>query len=358
MNVIPHSRPCLGEEEAAAAAEVVRSGWLKGGPRREALERVIAADQGFAHALAVTSCTQAVHLALRARFPEGGARVVLPAYLCRSVWDAVKLAGCEPVLVDSCEADLGPALDTTMILEPDAVIVPHLAGIRAPVEGFLGRGLFVIEDCAQRIQPGDRPARPDPNHVRVFSFEATKVITCGEGGMLALNDAELARVARGLRDGDSEGAATQAWLPFTDLQAAIALVQWRRLPGLALARRRNMDRLRAVVPENLLHPAMRKDNAAPFRFLMYGMFAADLMSAGEIAGVAVRKPVGHGSLHTLYAPQNWRFFPGAAVLSHALVSIPCQPSLSADEMDRVVAFAAEQAAAANVAAQSQAKERT
>ncbi|MFO1531899.1 MAG: DegT/DnrJ/EryC1/StrS family aminotransferase [Kiritimatiellia bacterium] len=162
MNVIPHSRPSLGEEEAAAAAEVVRSGWLKGGPRREELERVIAADQGFAHALAVTSCTQAVHLALRARFPEGGARVVLPAYICRSVWDAVKLAGCEPVLVDSCEADLGPSLEATLTQAPEAVIVAHLAGIRAPVEGFLGRGLFVIEDCAQRIQPGTVRRAPIP----------------------------------------------------------------------------------------------------------------------------------------------------------------------------------------------------
>ena len=340
MNVVPHSRPDLGEEEAAAAAEVVRSGWLKGGPRRDELERLIADDQGFVHALAVTSCTQAIHLALRARFPAGGARVVVPAYVCRSVWDAVKLAGCEPVLVDSTVDRMAPQIEATLAAAPDAVIVAHLAGIRAPVEDFLGRGWFVIEDCAQRIQPGDRPVRPDPDHARVFSFEATKVITCGEGGLLALNDAELARAAKALRDGGAPGPETQAWLPFTDLQAAVALVQWRRLPGLARTRRQNIDRMRSIVPDRLLHPAMLMENAAPFRFLLLGGFAEDLMRAGEQAGVAVRRPVGHGSLHRFIGAGDERCFAGAARLSNELVSIPCQPSLRADELDQVADFLA------------------
>ena len=329
---IPHSRPCMGEAEAAAAAEVVRSGWLKGGSRRAELEAVIGRDQGFSHVLATPSCTQALHLLLRARFPAGGARVALPAYVCRSVWDAITLARCVPVLVDSEWETLAPNLDAVRAARPDAVVVAHLAGVRAPVEPFLGQGWLVIEDCAQRIESLDRPARPDPDHARLYSFEATKVITCGEGGALAVQSAELFEAARRLRDGDVLGVAAGLWLPFTDVQAAVARVQWARLPEFAQRRQEHIALLKSFIPPGRWHPAMHQPNPAPFRFLLVG-------EAGEgwsdTQGVAYRRPVAHGSLARCLPVPDPNRFPVADRLGRTLWSVPCQPALTAAQVEQV-----------------------
>jgi dTDP-4-amino-4,6-dideoxygalactose transaminase len=325
----------MGDAETAAAAQVVRSGWLKGGKRREELEETMASDQGFRAVVAVSSCTQAIHVTLRARFPQGGARVAVPAYVCRSVWDAVKLSGCVPVLVDTVWENLGPRLSDVEEIKPDAVIVAHLCGVRSPVEDFLGRGWFVIEDCAQRIEPGDRPKRLDPEHVRVFSFEATKVITCGEGGALATQDLNLAESVRLLREGDVHGAHGACWTPFTDLQAAVALVQWSRLRELAQTRRHYHDYLRNRLPDARLHPAMRVDNPAPFRFLLVVSPTEGWFGEGSRFGVAYRKPVAHGSLaHLVDGPRAARLH-DADRCSSSLLSIPCQPSLSLEQVDVV-----------------------
>jgi dTDP-4-amino-4,6-dideoxygalactose transaminase len=329
---IPHSLPCLGEAEAAAAAAVVLSGWVKGGAERQALELTLARDQGFAHALATPSATQAIHLALRARFPGGGARVALPAYLCRSVWDAVGLANCQPVLVDNDADTLGPSLPATKAVRPAAVIVPHLAGVRAPVEAFLREDWFVIEDCAQRIERHPTPPPPAAHHARVFSFEATKVLTCGEGGALLLADPELHTRARRLRDGDATGREPGLWLPITDVQAAVARVQWERLAELTQRRCQQIDRLKALIPSAAWHPAMHGPLAAPFRFLIEVPNAADWVTHPT---VSYRRPVGHGSLADLLPGPHAGPFPAADRLARRLLSVPCSPALSAEEIETV-----------------------
>ena len=322
----------MGDAEAAAAAEVVRSGWLKGGARRAELEAVIGRDQGFAHVLATPSCTQALHLLLRARFPGGGARVALPAYVCRSVWDAITLARCTPVLVDSDWETLAPSLDEVRAARPDAVLVAHLAGVRSPVEHFLGQGWLVIEDCAQRIELQDRPAQPDPDHARLYSFEATKVITCGEGGALAVQSGELFEAARRLRDGDALGVAEGLWLPFTDMQAAVALVQWARLPEFTQRRQEHIDLLKTFIPPERWHPAMHRPNPAPFRFLMQA-------EAGEgwsdALGVAYRRPVAHGSLARCVPGLDPLRFPVADRLGRTLWSVPCPAALTPGQIEQV-----------------------
>lgn len=332
--LIPHSRPCFGPEEAAAAAEAVRSGWVKGGPRRGQLEQRIGADQGFAHVLATTSCTQALHVALRARFPDGGMRVAFPSYVCRSVWDAVRLAGGEPVLVDCDPVHFGPVLAQVESARPDAVIVPQLFGARAPVEPFLGRGWFVIEDAAQRLAPGERgPVAPEL--ARTFSFEATKVITCGEGGAVAFHDSALAERALFLRDGGYQSPETALWLPFSDLQAAVALVQWSRLPEMQERRRAHVERLLSVIPAGAVHPCLHAPGHTRFRLLLRARDPAAFIAAAAERGVAVRRPVAPMPLHRLFnVPGD---LAGAQDQFDHNLSVPCHASLTADELNRVAA---------------------
>src|ERR1035441_4646102 len=99
-SVITHSCPDVGEAEIEALVECARSLQLKGGERVAQLESVIGDDLRYSAAVAVTTGAQAIHLALRARFPGGRAHVAVPSYVCRSVYDAVCLAECQPVLLD------------------------------------------------------------------------------------------------------------------------------------------------------------------------------------------------------------------------------------------------------------------
>jgi dTDP-4-amino-4,6-dideoxygalactose transaminase len=337
---IPHSLPSLGEEEAEAVAAVVRSGWVKGGPRREELEQTLAADQGFAHGLATPSATHAIHLALRSRFPDGGARVAVPAYVCRSVWDAVLLSGCRPVLVDCDYGTLAINPDRVAARQPSAVIVAHVAGVRAPVEAFLQRGWFVIEDCAQRVLPGDRPTVRGAL-ARVFSFEATKVLTSGEGGMLLLDEDWHAHRARRWRDGDPLGREEGLWLSFTDVQAALALVQWRRLPALAARRAAHQATLARALPAHRLHPAQRAPNPAPFRFLLEVPDPAVWLDDPE---VCYRRPVAHGPLSACLPELATEKAPGADRLHAHLLSVPCAAALTDSQIARVAARTAERLA--------------
>jgi dTDP-4-amino-4,6-dideoxygalactose transaminase len=237
--------------------------------------------------------------------------------------------------VDTVWENLGPRLSDVHEVAPDAVIVAHLCGVRAPVEDFFGQGWFVIEDCAQRIEPGDQPVRPDPEHVRVYSFESTKVITCGEGGALATQDPKLAESVRRLREGDGHGVHASCWTPFTDLQAAVALVQWSRLGEFAKTRRHYRDYLRHRLPDARLHPAMRTDNPAPFRFLLVVTPTEGWFGDGSRFGVAYRKPVAHGSLARLVDGPRATRLHDADRCTASLLSIPCQPSLSLEQVDVV-----------------------
>ena len=332
MNVIPHSRPDLGEAESQAAADAVRSGFVKGGERRDALERRIAADQGFAAGVATSSCTQALDLALRVLFPGGGARVALSSLVCRSVYDAILNAGCRPVVVDVDPTHLGPSVDAVLAARPDAVVCAHLAGVRAPVEAFAGRVPWIIEDCAQRLLPGDAPV--SPRLVRLLSFDATKVITCGEGGMLLLPDEITAAAARHIRAAGYESPAPSIWTGLSDVHAAIASVQWGRLPAMLERRRAIAAQYHAAFPSEAVHPAMSAPGTTFFRFLLKVSDAPMVIAASSKTGVAFRRPVAPMGLHQLFDLPGE--FPQAERVLREVLSIPLHSSLTPGEITRVI----------------------
>lgn len=334
---ISHSCPDLGEEEIIAVAECIRSLQVKGGARVADLERMIASDHGYAGAVATTTGTQAIHLTLRAMYQGRQAVIGLPSFVCRSVYDAVRLAGCRPCLFDIDAGHFSLAPQQAAGAAIDAVIVPHMFGIRAPIEAFIDFGLPVIEDCAQRLSPSDE-ARSEPKAtVRVISFEATKLLTSGEGGILLSDDEDLLARARRLRSGDYHSPDPVLWLPLTDIQAAIAAVQWRRLPAF-LARRRELAdfywrRLSAVHPERLL-PALCQADAYPFRFLLWEQDASAFLDRSASQPVAFRRPVAPVPLHTLFGAVG-DFTVTEQVFAH-LVSIPLYPYLTMAEAETVV----------------------
>jgi dTDP-4-amino-4,6-dideoxygalactose transaminase len=261
--VIPVMRPWLGEEEAAAAAAAVASGWIAQGPRVAEFERAIAERVGAAYGVAVSSCTTALHLALVVLGIGPGDEVVVPSMSFVATANAARYVGATPVFADvepdtlNCSpATIRPVLSA----RTRAVILVHQAGIPADVAAVRAlasaRGIHVIEDaaCAMGSTLDGRPIGSHSDLV-TFSFHPRKLLTTGEGGMVVTSREDWARRLRRLREHGMDVSAADRHASgrvvleryvetgfnyrMTDVQAAIGLVQLRKLDAM-VARRRQL----------------------------------------------------------------------------------------------------------------------
>lgn len=308
---------------------------LKGARRMVELEEEVSRDLGYAGAVATPTGSHAIGLALRAQFPSG-ALVGCPSYICRSVYDAIVMAGCEPCLLDIDPVTFSVSPERTQACGVDAVVVAHMFGIRAPIEDFLESGLFVVEDCAQRIAPPEVARREPKSPVRMLSFEATKILAAGEGGLLLADDKVLLERVRRLRDAPYDLAQAAPGFRPTEMQAAVALTQWRRL-GAFLRRRREiatfyLDRLDAV-------PGMRACDTYHFRFLVPAREPSPFIRRAAEYGVVARRPVAPACLHQVFGVSG--SFPVSEDAFAGVVSLPIYPALTDEEAERVAAAALE-----------------
>ncbi|MFW5473904.1 DegT/DnrJ/EryC1/StrS family aminotransferase [Knoellia sp. CPCC 206450] len=259
--MIPVMRPWLGEEEAEAAAGVVRSGWVAQGPRVAEFEDRFADRVGVRNGVAVSSCTTALHLSLHLLGVGPGDEVVVPSFSFIATANCVVHAGATPVFAD-VEAEDGNISERTVepVLTPrtTAVIVVHQAGVPADVgplrELCRDRGIALVEDaaCAVGATLHGRPVGSDAL-LAAWSFHPRKLLTTGEGGMLTTTDPALAERARRLREHGMDVSAAARHLSrqpvlesygevgfnyrMTDIQAAIGLVQLGRLDAMVQRRR-------------------------------------------------------------------------------------------------------------------------
>ncbi|MFA6346242.1 MAG: DegT/DnrJ/EryC1/StrS aminotransferase family protein, partial [Syntrophales bacterium] len=154
MHNIPHSRPTVGEEEVQAVAAVLRSGRIAQGEEVRRFEAELARQVDVTDAVAVSSGTAGLHLALVSLEVGAGDEVVIPSFVCAALLNAVRFVGAEPV-----PADIDPetfnidARDVERRLTPrtKAIIVPHLFGLPADIRRIAALGVPVVEDCAQSL---------------------------------------------------------------------------------------------------------------------------------------------------------------------------------------------------------------
>jgi dTDP-4-amino-4,6-dideoxygalactose transaminase len=200
----------LGDEHVDAVAATLRSGWLTMGPRTEELEAAFAEQLGVEHAVAMSSCTAALHIAMLAAGIGPGDEVIVPAITFVATAAAVRYCGGTPVIADVVGPhDLGidPADVEARITERTrAVCAVHYAGYAADVSALRSlcdqHGLVLIEDCAHSpsaTAAGSERKLGGFGLAGTFSFFSNKVISCGEGGMLSTDDAEVAAFARSRR---------------------------------------------------------------------------------------------------------------------------------------------------------------
>lgn len=247
------SLPATGEAEWQACRDPIMSGWLTQGPQVAAFEKAFAARHQVKHALAVTSATTGLHLALAAMGIGPGDEVLVPAFTWVATANVVLYCGATPVFVDVDRTtnNMDP-IDLARKVTPrtKAVIVVHLFGLCADMEAIraaLPAGVRIIEDaaCAAGAAYRGTPAGA-LGDAGVFSFHPRKSITTGEGGMVTTNDDALADVANMLRNHGAAVSEEQRHkgprpylLPefnllgynyrMTDLQAAVGNVQLAKL---------------------------------------------------------------------------------------------------------------------------------
>jgi perosamine synthetase len=253
MRKIQIALPATGEEEWQAVREPLMSGWLTQGPKVAAFERAFAEQHQVAHALATTSCTTALHLALAALGIGPGDEVIVPSFTWIATANAVLYCGATPVLCDvdprTNNIDV-ESMQAKLTAQTKAVIPVHLFGLcadMAALRAALPGHVRIVEDAACAAGAAYRGvAAGGLGDVACFSFHPRKSVTTGEGGMLTTNDEALARRADVLRNHGAAISEEQRHhgpqpylLPafddlgfnyrMTDLQAAIGLVQLQKL---------------------------------------------------------------------------------------------------------------------------------
>src|SRR3954453_18394123 len=177
-------------EDLAAVEAVLRSGRLRAGEQVEAFERIYAEHLGVRHAVALSSCTAALHLAYLAAGVGPGDEVIVPAITFVASAAAVRYCGGTPVMADvtgSNDIGIDPDdVERRVGEQTKAVCAVHYGGYPAAVERLRelceARGLALIEDTAHH------PGPPPKGLARCFSFFSNKVLSCGEGGLLATDD--------------------------------------------------------------------------------------------------------------------------------------------------------------------------
>jgi dTDP-4-amino-4,6-dideoxygalactose transaminase len=338
--MINHSKPTIEEDDIAAVAAAVASGMLVSGARVAALEETLAADNGYAHAVAVHSCTQALNSVLRAMFPGTRPRVGISAYMCRSLYDGIVLGGGIPVLYDIDPETF--SIDPSLVKpgEIDAILIPHLYGTRAPIEDYLSLGIPVIEDMAQRIPP-KHLLKSDPKpHVRIYSFEATKLMTSGgEGGVLLSDDSTLVAKLRDYRAPSFYiGAPLSSKITMTEMQAAMGLVQWQKLDRFLMRRREiaayYLDSLDAAGLGHYVRPGMRKEDTWHFRFVTEVSQPKLFIEKGQQYGVAFRQTMSPSCLHEVFGLAG-SYSKAINMQAHDL-GLPIYPSLTDADAKQVI----------------------
>jgi len=338
--LVPHSRPTVGPEEAQAVARVVRSGQLAQGGEVAAFEEEMAAFTGRRHAVAVSSGTAALHLALLALAVGEGNGVVVPSYVCTALVHAVWAAGAVPGAadIDPVTRNLDPeAARGRLSEETRAVVVPHLFGLPAAVEAFAELGVPLVEDCAMSIGASHR-GRPVGSFgaVSVCSFYATKMLATGEGGMVLTDDEDLAAAVRARREYDDLPAAFLRFnYKMTDMAAAVGRVQLKRLPDFVARRREIAARYDRAFQDLSVESPLASPEHIYYRYVIRASFeAGDFIPALEQEGVAARRPV-FRLLHRELGEGD-EICPHAVAAHRQDVSLPLYPSLSDEEIDQII----------------------
>jgi dTDP-4-amino-4,6-dideoxygalactose transaminase len=374
---IPFTDLRLEPEDVQAVAETLRSGWLTMGPRTEAFERAFAEQLGCRHALAVSSCTAALHLAYLAAGVGPGDEVIVPSLTFVATASAVIYAGGTPVFADIRglhDVGIDPAaVEAAITPRTKAVTAVHFAGYPAAVDELAAlcraRGLALIEDAAHAPSATlDERKLGTWGLAGCFSLFSNKILSVGEGGLICTDDDAVAEQARRLR---SQGMTSGTWerhrkqtttydvqgLGFNyrldEPRSALALSRLARLEA-DIERRRELVReyrRRLAEIEGVIVPYSDEDVQRSSCYVMPIM----LREHARRDELRLRLRERHGVQTSVFYPAIHEFsayrertagasLPRTELAARSEVTLPLYPHMTAAEQERVLAGLAEELA--------------
>ncbi|MEU4443468.1 DegT/DnrJ/EryC1/StrS family aminotransferase [Actinosynnema sp. NPDC050801] len=366
--MIPVMKPWLGAEEAEAASAAVLSGWVAQGPKVAAFEDAFARRVAAVHAVAMSSCTTALHVALHLLDVGPGDEVVVPSLSFIATANAVRYCGATPVFAD-VEPETGnlsaATVEAVLTGRTRAVILVHQAGVPAdvdPIRALCGpRGVTVVEDaaCAAGSTYRGVPVGADAE-MSAWSFHPRKLITTGEGGMLTTNRDEWARRAKRLREHGMSvsaaerhsggGAVVESYLEtafnyrMTDIQAAVGLVQLSKLDAIVQRRRELAARYRESLADVPGLRAVRDPEHGTTNYQSFWVMLPDdtAVSRNDVLarlaerGVSARRGIMAAHLEPAYAGHPHVDLPVTEAFTERSLILPLYHDLTAADQDTVV----------------------
>lgn len=370
--VVPFHRADVGEAEAQAVADVIRSGWLTMGAKTVEFEEQFAKYIGAKQAIAVSSATAGLHLALEALGIKAGDQVIVPANTFTATAEVVAYFGAVPVLadIDPGTLNLDPADAEKRITSNTRAVIPvHYGGQPCDMDEIAAvarrHSLHVIEDAAHSLPATYHGTRIGTlSELTVFSFYATKTLTTGEGGMITTANpvyADRMRLMRlhGIgRDAWKRYSADGSWYyevleagykyNMTDMQAALGLVQLKKVDQMAAARSRiaaeynlAFGKIEEVEVPSVTHDRESAWHLYPLRI------RPDSLTIGRDEFIATLKQKGIGtSVHFIplhlhpYYQRKFGYKPGDLPRAEAeydrYLSLPLFPTMSDEEIEYVI----------------------
>ena len=375
---LPFARPSITDREKQAVIDVLDSGWLTTGPRTKQFEQSFAERVGTRHAVALSSATAALHLALEALGVGPGDEVIVPTWTFAASAEVVAYRGARPVLVDVDRRTLNATPEMILAAvtpRTRAVVAVHVAGLPVEIAALVTLleplGIAVVEDAAHAFP--SRVAGPTGRYagtfgrVGAFSFYATKTITTGEGGMLVTDDDAIAARARTMslhgisRDAWNRYAASGSWYyeiedagykyNMTDIAAALGLVQLERADELLAARRELAAAYTARLGQpplgDLIELPVDATDGSHAWHLYIIRLELDRLTVDRGQVIEALKDLGIGtSVHFIplhlhpYYRRRWGYaaqdLPVAAAEFERVISLPLWPGMTTADVDRVV----------------------
>ncbi|MFZ3388125.1 UDP-4-amino-4-deoxy-L-arabinose aminotransferase [Buttiauxella gaviniae] len=366
---LPFSRPAMGQEELAAVSEVLQSGWITTGPKNQALEEAFCELTGNKHAIAVSSATAGMHVALMALGIQAGDEVITPSLTWVSTLNMIVLLGAEPVMIDVDRDTLmvtPESIEAAITPRTRAIIPVHYAGAPADIDAIRAvgerHGIPVIEDAAHAAGTHYKGKHVGDRGTAIFSFHAIKNMTCAEGGLIVTDDDQFANRMRSLKfhglgvdafDRQTQGRAPQAEVitpgykyNLADINAAIALVQLNKLEQHNARRTEIAERYLAELVNTpylpLIHPQWAHKHAWHLFILRIDESRCGI-TRNEFMGALKDKGIGTG-LH-FRAAHTQKYYreryptlslPDTEWNSDRICSIPLFPTMSDDDVSRVI----------------------
>lgn len=353
---IPITKPELGNAEIAALSAVINSGWIMQGPRIEEFERDFAQYVGAPEAIAVSSGTAALHLALMAAGCGPGSSVLCPSYSFIATANCIRHCGAEPIFVDIepryYNIDL-QLLAAARRSDTKAILLVHQVGMPAAIDEILdfakAEDLVVIEDAACALGSTYHGVRIGQPHslAACFSFHPRKIVTTGDGGMVTTADADFAVQVRRLRQ---HGAGKEGFVEvgynfrLTDLQAAIGVEQLKRLPEMLVRRRAQAQRYNETFSQSQWLEIPQEPHNCQGNYQSYQLRLhrdAPVARDKVLQGLAARGITAQPGIQSIHLSKPYQYqapisLPETEAAAKEVIMLPIYHSLTEQEQDHII----------------------